>query len=78
MKMDFNETSFSLLKSIIAKGVDVYEVRSTIAFTVSWVSDLAGNSCAQKLNKAKTKRVNIMGVHYFRRIWYCLCTHQQE
>ena len=39
--------------------------------------DFAGNSRAQRLNKAKTKRVNITGVQYFTGLWYCLRAHQQ-
>ena len=70
MKITSDETSFALLKSIIAEGVDAYEVRSTINFLGSRVSYFAGNLHAQKLNKAQTKRVNIMGVHYFLGFWY--------
>ena len=78
MKMTFNETSFNLLKSIIEEDVDAYEVDSTINITGSRFLYLAGNSRAQKLNKAQTKRLNIKGVYYFCRLWYCLRTHQQE
>ena len=65
MKMTSNETSFALLKSIIAEDVDAYEVRSTKNFLGSRVSYFSVNSSARKLNKAQTKRVNITGVHYF-------------
>ena len=41
-----------------------------IIFTGSQVSYFAGNLHTQKLNKAQTKRANIMGVQYFREIWY--------
>ena len=68
MKMTSNETSFDLLKSIIAEDVDAYEVRSTIYFLGYQVSDFAENLRAQKLNKAQAKRVNITGVQYFRGI----------
>ena len=68
--MTSNETSFALLKSIIAEDVDAYEVRSTINFPGSRVSDSAGNLRAQKLNKAQTKRVNVTGVQYFCGLWY--------
>ena len=71
-KMTSNETSFALLKSIIAEDVYAYEVNSTINLSGSQVSDYSGNSRAQKFNKAQTKRVNITGVQSFRRIWYCL------
>ena len=53
--MTSNETSFALLKSIIAEDFDAYEVHSKIHFPGSWVSYFAGNSCAQKINKAQTK-----------------------
>ena len=78
MKMTSNETSFALLKSIIAEDVGAYEVRSTINFPVSRVSYFSGNSRARKLNKAQTKRVNITGIQYSRGLWYFLRTHQQE
>ena len=76
--MTSNDTSFDLLKSIIAEYVDAYEVRSAINFPGSRVSDFSGNSRAQKINKAQTKRVNITGVHYFYGLWYCLRAQQQE
>ena len=41
-------------------------MRSTIIYPDSRVSDFSGNSRAQKLNKAQTKRANITGVQYFR------------
>ena len=78
MKMNSNETSFAVLKSIISKGVDAYEVRSTINFPGSRFSDFAGKLHAQKLNKAQIKRVDITGMQYFYGIWYCLRAHQQE
>ena len=65
--MTSNETSFALFKSIIAENIDAYELWSTINFPGSRVSDFAVNLCAQKINEAQTKRVNITGVHYFRR-----------
>ena len=68
MKMTSDETYFALLKSIIAEDIDEYEVRSTINFMGSWISYFAGNLRARKLNKAQTKRVNITGVYYFRRL----------
>ena len=38
-----------------------YKVHSTMIFPGSRVSNFAGNSCAKKLNKARTKRANITG-----------------
>ena len=31
--------------------------------------DFVGNSCAQKINKAQTKQVNITNIRYFHRLW---------
>ena len=42
-----------------------YELHSTIIFPGSRISDFSGNSRAQKLNKAQTKRANITGVQFF-------------
>ena len=47
------------------KFIYKYEVHSTAIFAGSRVSDFAGNSRAQNIIKAKTKRANIMGVQYF-------------
>ena len=63
--MTSNETSFALLKSIIAEDVYAYEVNSTINLSGSQVSDYSGNSRAQKFNWAQTNQVNIAGVEYF-------------
>ena len=57
--MTSNEISFALLKSIIVEDVDTYEVRLKINFLGNWVLGFVGNSLAQKLNKAQTKRVKI-------------------
>ena len=50
--MTSDKTSFALFKSIIAKDVDAYEVRSTINFPGSQVLDSAGNLRTQKLKMA--------------------------
>ena len=42
-----------------------YEVHSTIISLGYQVSDFAGNSRAQKLNKEQKKRENIIGVHHY-------------
>ena len=42
----------------------IYEVHSTIISLGSRVSDLAGHSRAQKLNKAQARKANITGVQY--------------
>ena len=55
-----------------------YKVNSTIISPGSWVSVLAGNSHARKLNKAQKNRANITGIHYFRGLWSYLRAHQQE
>ena len=78
MEMTPNETSYALLKSVIAEGVDAYEVRFMIHFPGSRVSDFAGNLYAQKRDKALTKPLNITGVQYFCGLLYCLRAHQQE
>ena len=41
-------------------------------------SDFAGKLCAQKPNKAQTKRAHITSVQHFPGFWYCLYAHQQE
>ena len=65
MKITSNETSFALLKSIIAEDFDAYEVISTINFSGYRVSDFAGKSRARKINKAQTKQMNITGYSIF-------------
>ena len=45
-------------------------MRSTIIFPGSRISDFAGNSRVQKLNKPQTKQANITVVQYFCRLWY--------
>ena len=56
MKMTSNETSFSLLKSIIAEDIDAYKVCYTINFLGSWVSDFVGNSRAQKKTRHRQSK----------------------
>ena len=46
----------------------IYEVHSTIIFPAFRVSGFSGKSRAQKLEKAQTKSVKIMGVQYNSRI----------
>ena len=54
----------------------LYEVRSTIIYLGSQVSDLSGNSCAQKINKEQTKQERITGVKYFCGLWSFTCINR--
>ena len=47
-------------------------------FPGSRILNFAGNSRAQKPNKAQKKQANITGVQYFCDIWCCLHAHEQE
>ena len=50
-----------------------YEVHSTIISPGYQVPKSARNLCAQKINDAQTKQVNITVIHYFRCLYYLSC-----
>ena len=60
------EDRYNHWKDIVEENI--YQVHSAKHFT-GFFSDFAGNSCAQKPNKAKTKQENIIGIKYFRGLW---------
>ena len=53
-----------------------YEVHSMTILPGSRVSDFAGNSRAQKLDKSHKMQANITGVQYFRGLWYFACINR--
>ena len=55
---------------------DTYQVHSDKISLVFY--GFAENWRARKPKSAQTKRAKIMGVHYYRRLWSCLCVHQKQ
>ena len=56
----------------------VYILQPSVRKNIPGFSDFAGNSRAQKLNKAQAKQGNITGVQCFHGICSCLRAHQRE
>ena len=46
--------------------------------TPGFFLNFAGKPHERKPNKAHTNRANIMCVHYYHRLWSCLCAHQHK